>query len=210
MRTWWSIVVIGLGVLGPQVPGSAQGPERLVLASSRHAQPNQQASEGPDALIERLARTYPSPEALARFLRDAFAFQRDPDLFGEVERWQSPEEFVRRKAGDCEDYAVLATAILRRNGFEAYVLSLFGEEGYAHTVSVFVDHEGRYNMINQDRLRYYRATSLEALAWQLYPAWTVGAIAEPDGLRGRVITTIVNPSPAPSFRLIDPVIPSMF
>ena len=71
-------------------------------------------------------------------------------------------------------------------------MSLFGEEGYAHTVSVFVDEDGRYNVINQGKLRRYRAPSLEQVAAQINPAWSVGMIAEQDGPRGRVVRELIN------------------
>jgi transglutaminase-like putative cysteine protease len=147
------------------------------------------------APLDQLAATYRTPHAVAAFLRKEFQFQRDEELFGEIDRWQSPEAFLQRRVGDCEDYALLAKELLQRNGIEAYVFSLFGEEGYAHTVSVFVDEDGRYNVINQDKLRRYRAKTLEAVAAQINPAWTVAMIAEQDGPRGRVVREIINPHP---------------
>lgn len=149
-----------------------------------------------------LSRQHTTPKAVAAFLKQTFTFQRDQDIFGEVERWQSPEEFLARQTGDCEDYALLARDLLVRNGIEAYVFSLFGDEGYAHTVCVFVE-DGRYNVINQDKIRYYRAKSLEAVASQMYPAWTFGGIVEREGTRGRLVKEIVNPHPAPSLASLD-------
>ena len=148
--------------------------------------------------LDHLAHQYTDPKAIASFLRHEFTFTRDEDLFGEADRWQSPEEFLTRKAGDCEDYALLAKALLERNWITAYVFSLFGDDNYAHTVCVFLDEHGRYNVINQDQVRYYRAKSLEALASALHPGWTFGGIVEQDGLRGRFVKRITNVHPAPA------------
>lgn len=197
MRTRWIAGMLGLGLLGlswtataEQLPPTAGQP--AAFASPRH-QPTGQGPALPP--LDQLAATYHTPGAIATFLREAFRFQRDEDLFGEVDRWQSPEEFLQRKTGDCEDYALLAQALLQRNGIESYVFSLFGAEGYAHTVSVFVDEDGRYNVLNEGKLRRYRANSLEAVAAEINPAWTIGMIAEQDGTHGRVIREIVNAHP---------------
>lgn len=172
MRTRWMVWIIGLGLLGSSW--------------------NATAEQVPTPLLEQAAAVHSTPDAVAGFLLDQFAFQRDTDLFGEVDRWQSPEEFLQRRVGDCEDYALLAQELLRRNGIEAYVFSLFGPEGYAHTVSVYRDEDGRYNVINEDKLRRYRAKTLEAVAAQINPAWTVGMIAEQDGTHGRIVREITH------------------
>lgn len=163
-----------------------------VRLSSLPAQPAFTVSDA----IEPLARQYATPKAIADFLHRHFTFMRDQDLFGEIEYWQAPEEFLTRRAGDCEDYALMARELLVRNGIEAHVFSLFGEEGYAHTVCVFADERGRYNVMNQDKLRYYRAPTLETLASQMYPGWTFGGITERTGIRGRLVKEITNPHPA--------------
>ena len=149
-------------------------------------------SDPPTPLIEQMAHTYTTPDAIASFLRTHFRFAQDAALFGEREHWQSPLEFLARRAGDCEDYALLARELLVRNGMEAFVFSLFGEEGYAHTVCVFVDRHGRYSIINQDRICVYEAPSLNALASLIYPAWTVGAVVERHGTLGRLVYEITN------------------
>ena len=144
-------------------------------------------------LLTQLASAYRTPKAIATLLRDQFTFKRDVELFGEADHWQSPEEFVKQKVGDCEDYALLAQALLRRNGIEAYVVSLFGQEGYAHTVCVFKDERSRYNLIDVDKIRYPKAVSLQALASWLYPGWTFGGIVKQAGVRGQMLQQITNP-----------------
>jgi len=201
MRTRWIALTIGLvGLCGLSTAAVAEElPPTSMHAylSPTASTPFPHAVPNPAALTE-LARTYTTPKAVAKFLRREFTFARDEALFGAEDRWQTPEEFLSRRTGDCEDYALLARELLRRNGIEAYVFSLIGQEGYAHTVAVYLDERGRYNVINQDRLRTYRAKSLEALASALYPGWTWGAIAEQVGTRGHSVREIVNPHPAPS------------
>ena len=175
MRTRWMAWIIGLGLLGS--PGNATAEQQPVSSVP---------------LLQHVAVSHSTPESVAAFLRTEFIFQRDEEQFGEIDHWQSPEEFLQRRVGDCEDYALLAQALLRRNGIEAYVFSLFGAQGYAHTVSVFVDEQGRYNVINQGKLQRTRAVSLEGVAAALNPAWTRGMIAEQDGTRGRIVREILH------------------
>ena len=200
MRTRWMTWIVGVWLLGLPVGAAAEQmpppPGQLNFLPSPISRTAAHASATP--LVDQIAASHRTPSAIAAFLREGFTFRRDEDLFGEADRWQSPEEFLQRRVGDCEDYALLAQALLRRNGIESYVLSLLGEEGYAHTVAVFVDAEGCYNLLNQDKLRLYRAPSLEALASRLYPSWTVAMIAEQDGTRGRIVQELLNEHPGPS------------
>ena len=154
----------------------------LVLWSASAASPQ------PGGLDE-IARRYPTPERLAAFLKERIVFKEDQQLFGTEDYWQQPEEFLNRGAGDCEDYALLAQEILKRQGKEAFVLSLYGDENYAHTVCVFVE-QGCSHVINQDRVIRYGARSIEELATDLYPRWKWAAIARRVCTRGQAIRKI--------------------
>ncbi len=139
--------------------------------------------------MESAARACATPDQISRFLRENVLFQEDQSLFGQADYWQTPEELLARRKGDCEDYALLACDLLLRQGKEAFVFSLYGEKGYAHTVCVFVEG-GRFSVLNQDRLVRYGASSLEELAGQLYSGWTWGAVAQRHGHRGRAARII--------------------
>ena len=206
MRMGWTVLAAAIWFLGTPLRAVA---DELPINAPRIPSPPQTtlqlAEQSMPPTLDQLAGTYATPKAVASFLREAFTFKRDEELFGEADRWQSPEEFVARKAGDCEDYALLARAILRRNGMEAYVFTVFGNEGYAHTVCVFADHRGRYDIINVDKLRVLDAKSLESVAAWLSPAWTVGGIAEQVGAHGEMVTRLTNSHRASFHAFTDPV-----
>jgi hypothetical protein len=193
-------VKIAIGVWLAGIPLSVSAEElRSYAALSLQAPYATAIPSAPDTgprALDRLAGAYSTPKAIANFLKREFTFKRDLDLFGEADHWQSPDEFLAQQAGDCEDYALLAQALLRRHGFDAFIFSVFGEDGYAHTVAVFVDEDGRYDVINQDRLELARVPSLEAIASRLYPAWTFAAIVEQDGSYGQPVQEFFNEHPA--------------
>lgn len=141
------------------------------------------ASTSGPVTLETMSQTYTTPQSLTRFLREAITLITDQELFGDPDYWQAPEEFLSRRAGDCEDYALLAQAVLQRQGIEAHVFSLFGTNGYAHTVCVFRE-AGRWDVINQDVIQRYHAVTLAEVADQLYAQWTYGALAQRTGTRG--------------------------
>ena len=203
MRTWGMVAVAVMGLASLPLKAEAEDRSTYVLASlssqiGRATLAASRTQQPAMTLVDHLAATYTNPEAVATFLRHDFTFTRDAKLFGQEDYWQTPEEFASRRRGDCEDYALLAQALLQRNGIRAYVVSLFGEDGYAHTVSAFVDAQGRYNAINQGTLRYYHAPSLEALASAINPSWTFGGIVEQDGTHARFVTQLINPDPVPT------------
>ena len=139
--------------------------------------------------LDAVARSAPTPEQLARFLHAHLTFQEDFSLFGQADYWQAPEEVLVRGKGDCEDYALLANDLLKRQGRESFVFSLYGPGGYAHTVCVFVEG-GRFSLLNQDRLIHTGAASIEELADKIHRDWEWGAIAERHGHRGRAVRII--------------------
>lgn len=140
--------------------------------------------------VPGVARLYSTPEQLADFLREQMTFREDKELFGRRDYWQSPEEFLRRREGDCEDYALLVQAVLERQGREAWVFSLYGP-GYAHTVCIFREG-GYYHIFNQDKVIRCKASSLEKAASILCPRWSWGAVARRFGRRGRAVQRFRN------------------
>lgn len=134
-----------------------------------------------------------TPEELSKFLKKKFKFVLDEKHFDSVDYWQSPEEFWQRKKGDCEDYALFSKAILEKLGYEANIISLYGGNGYAHTVTIFKTAEG-WNVMNEDRLYRYKTSTLEEAVTRIFPDWTWASIAKLQGTRGWLVRELHNPS----------------
>jgi hypothetical protein len=65
-------------------------------------------------------------EEMRQFLRGCRGVS-DEKLFGKRDYWQPPEEFEKRRAGDCEDFSFWAWRQLMDMGFDARVV--FGRHG---------------------------------------------------------------------------------
>lgn len=65
----------------------------------------------------------------------------DEELFGKRDYWQPPEEFERRKKGDCEDFALWTWRQLLQMGYEArFIGGAAGRYGHGHAwVEYFQD-----------------------------------------------------------------------
>ena len=159
--------------------------------------------QDPEALaLEKTLTELKSPEAVTKFMHEKFRIVEDSALFGKDDYWQSPEEFLSRRAGDCEDFALFAQSALTRIGFESYVISLYAPAGYAHTVTLF-KQDGVYNIINDGRLYRYGTLTPEEALTRVRPDWTWASRAERKNSRGWSLLQIKNPSPARSFQSVN-------
>jgi hypothetical protein len=74
---------------------------------------------------------------LRKFLRSCRAAP-DEELFGKRDYWQPPEEFERRKAGDCEDFSLWTWRQLMAMGYNArFVFGEHGRYGTGHAWVMF-------------------------------------------------------------------------
>lgn len=122
-------------------------------------------------------------DSLADFMHENFSFESDEVLFGEIDYWQNPGEFWMRKRGDCEDYALFTHYVLEKKGIESYLVSIYGKNAYAHTVTIFREGSG-FNVFNEDRLYRYQSNSIEDALSEVNPDWIWGAIASEKAKRG--------------------------
>ncbi|MBI4115463.1 MAG: transglutaminase-like cysteine peptidase [Candidatus Omnitrophica bacterium] len=132
--------------------------------------------------LDSLASQLQTPEAIQKFMGKHFVYVEDQTLFGQDEYWQSPEEMLERKQGDCEDYALFAEAILKKNGYRTFIFSVYWEDD-AHTVAVF-EKEGKWGIFDLDDLRYLKGDSIEDLGKAIKHDWSYLGIMRKDGNTG--------------------------
>jgi predicted transglutaminase-like cysteine proteinase len=62
--------------------------------------------------------------AVNRGINGLIRYSSDQKLYGRLDHWADPAETLRRRAGDCEDFALLKMAMLSRLGVPARSMSL--------------------------------------------------------------------------------------
>ena len=101
-------------------------------------------------------------EDYVAWLKDNVRYRNDPH----GDTWSSPESTVLRRSGDCEDYAFLSQAVLRKVGYTPKVLAIGGLEG-GHAICVFVE-DGYYCWIDNNELKKTKARSVLEFAQHLF------------------------------------------
>ena len=129
------------------------------------------------ASLESLAQEFHNPKDLAHFMWRHFQFDYDQNQFGQEEYWQSPEELLANRNGDCEDFAIFAHEILKYMGQPSVILSIYGDR-FSHAVCIF-KHGGEYQIFDGASLVKSKAGSLTELTSEIYPFWKKIAIVSP-------------------------------
>lgn len=130
---WAAIMLAALGcvacLLAPRpllLPTHANTAARLdrgaFFAHARHLDAaSQKLASAYVGLIDDLTRAPMDARARAQFASDAlgerFQYAEDSDVWGAEDYWASPLEFVSKRRGDCEDFAIAAYYMLYASGW---------------------------------------------------------------------------------------------
>lgn len=135
----------------------------------------------PDRL-SLLAQEIKDPEGLSQYMKKNFTYRSDSRNYGKDEFWQSAEEMMGQKVGDCEDYAAFAKAILERLGFQTTIVSVYWNTN-AHTVAVF-KADGKLGYFDLHKLKTSRADSVADLAGDIHGGWDYAALMRQQNRQG--------------------------
>lgn len=88
------------------------------------------------------------PEEAQQWLEQVLTYKRDPVLYGEADFWAPCALTYQLKAGDCEDYAICAAALLEGDIKQGYLIYIdnpgkFNDDGEpesAHAVFAYLMH----------------------------------------------------------------------
>lgn len=118
---------------------------------------------------------FTSPESLSKWLKKNIHYKSDR-IAGDY--WQPPDETLKVKTGDCEDFAILVQALLAEVNIPSEVVFIGLKKGIksrTHAICVF-EQGGLYGFFSGPYLHQPFALSIQQLVDQKYPHWT--AIAE--------------------------------
>lgn len=107
-----------------------------------------------------------TPLELSLWLSREFKYQTEmPDY------WQSAEETLNLKTGDCEDFAILSQTILKSLSIPSEILIIkFKGLNLSHTICIFKD-KGLYSFISNQKLIRTQANTIIAAVEEQYPDW---------------------------------------
>jgi len=117
------------------------------------------------------------------WLKEHVEYRQD----GRQDKWLSSQETLKRKYGDCEDYAFLNAAVLKVLGYRPRVLAV-GDREKSHAICVF-EKDGKYMWFDNAELNDTDAFSLREFAEYIFSNFKGSLISEMD-LSGKTHTIL--------------------
>ncbi len=138
-----------------------------------------------------LAEQLKTPQDIAFYIWRNFQFEKDQRQFGREDYWQSPAEILQTQKGDCEDFALFASEILKLQGKNSFIINLYGG-GKPHSICVFKE-KGRYGAIDGKKVIPVDFETLDELLSYADPFWRKASLVEPTPAKnGRVLAEFSN------------------
>jgi hypothetical protein len=108
-----------------------------------------------EALLQKV-QNY-SPNEFNEYLRGNFTYQAEKIDFS-----MHYLVFLRKKKGDCDDYAHLAARLLERMGYETYLITVFADVKRGHAVCVGTKGGKSYGFGNWPLMHFTSPDFIEA------------------------------------------------
>jgi hypothetical protein len=108
------------------------------------------------------------PQSLANWLSRNFHYEWE---FSSND-WQTSQEMLESKKGDCEDFATLASDILEGLGYSSHIIIIkFRDLNIKHAICAFEEKDGTYSFIsNKELIQTGKRNAEDAVAMH-YPDW---------------------------------------
>lgn len=131
---------------------------------------------------ENIPASIQSPKDIVKWFKNEFMYElKFPDSR------QSPEETIRLRKGDCEDFALLGRMILSDLGIKSSVVIIkFRQIGMYHAICLFTN-DGLYSFISNKDLVRTSSQSIAGAVNEKFPDWEKIVFLNEDGGYGNVI-----------------------
>lgn len=110
-----------------------------------------------------------SPSKLSLWLMTNFTYQKEKFKF--IDYWKRPEETLRDKGGDCEDFAFLVDRILSDLGYDTEVRGFCREDKKACHAICLIKQNEKYTFFSNKYYLSQEHDSIEKLLTNNYPTW---------------------------------------
>lgn len=120
-----------------------------------------------------------TPEKIASYDGERLSYLSDNNGSGFLSGWYSPEEVYRRQGGNCAEQMSFESYVLRRHGYESYLLG-FTAPGVNHDMCVYRDKTtGLWDVMDYDRVLPVNASTPEGAIEKIYPNWFFAELLDP-------------------------------
>ena len=120
--------------------------------------------------IESISSRIKTPEELAAWLSHNIEYEF---AFG-GKTANTIQEILSSRSGNCEDFANLASEILKRMGIESKVVILRSKRfTLSHAVCVWKDSDGAYSFTSNAELHRTKETNMERAVMKFFPEYDI-------------------------------------
>ena len=127
--------------------------------------------------LEGIPDSVRSPQALVNWF--ASEFKSHLEL---IDEWQSPQETIGLKKGDCEDFAILASEVLKHLGVDNDILIVkFASGRIAHAICAWKDKNRNFSFISNKKLFHTGEKTIECVIEKYYPDWETIILTNENG-----------------------------
>ena len=119
-------------------------------------------------------------------IAEGFVYKSDKT---EEDEWKTPEQTVKDKAGDCEDYAVLTAYILEDLGYKnVMIITIYGKD-LAHGICWFQESTNRWSFFSvgadlKGNSKFYWASktiNVFTILYNYFPEWSHINVCDNEG-----------------------------
>ena len=127
------------------------------------------------------------PDTLSVWMKYNLTYQKE-----KIDYWKTPEETIKDKGGDCDDFAILAQEILKDLSLEGDIIYLSKSKGkenwkIGHMICLFKNKKGEYQIFdNQYLLKHNSENAIETIL-HYYPEYDYIRLCTPDRYCGKRI-----------------------
>ena len=97
------------------------------------------------------------------------------------DNWQTPDETIKFKGGDCEDFALLTSEFLARQGVPHDVIIIkFKGLDMTHAICIWREKKDEYAFISNRKIIHTGETDINIVLNKYYPDWENFSYVSPE------------------------------
>ena len=117
--------------------------------------------------MESVPSSITSPRELTDWMSREFTYSMEMS-----DDWQKSGETLRSRTGDCEDFAILVSKMLSRQGIENHMLIVkFRGLNIAHVICIWKNDDGSYSFTSNTKLYHSGKFEITEAITKYYPDW---------------------------------------